>query len=108
MGLCLDVLKMLKPLPGRVLVEIREQYNHVAVTQQKYDTRTSGVVVEMAYLWKKDDPLTQDEIQIFYPKPGQLVFWEEYKDGAVIERNGKKYAFIKIDDLDGYEDVEAN
>lgn len=95
----------LKPLPGHVLVELRDTYEHIATTQQKYDTRTSGICISyVAYLnnkaeldyWDKHDPRNK------------RVFWEEYKDGAVIEREGKKYAFIKLEDLTGYEDVESN
>lgn len=95
MGLWLYTAKMLKPLPGRVLVEIREKYSHVATTEQKYDTKTSGICVAVG----PPDHSYEKFIK------NRLVFWEEYKDGATIERDGKKYAFIKIEDLDGYEDV---
>lgn len=83
----------LKPLPGRILVELREKYQHVATTEQKYDTKTSGICIDVPE--ERDSELK-----------GKLIFWEEYKDGAVIERDSKKYAFIKIEDLDGYEDVQ--
>lgn len=88
----------LRPFAGRILVEIREKYTHVATTAQKYDTKTSGTVAAVS----DDDDFEYEDLI------GKLVFWEEYKDGAVIERDGKKYAFIKIDDLDGYENVESN
>lgn len=97
----------LKPLPGHVLVELREKYEHVAVTEQKYDTKTSGICVAVGYVPRE---IANDvvELEPYLPIPGKRVFWEEYKDGAVIERDGKKYAFIKIEDLDGYEDDETN
>lgn len=98
----------LKPLPGRVLVEIREKYAHVATTEQKYDTKTSGICVDI-YFDNHLGEWTMDDIECSYLRVmGKLVFWEQYKDGAIIERDGKKYAFIKIEDLDGYEDVESN
>lgn len=102
----------LKPLPGRVLVEIREKYQNVATPDQKYDTKTSGVLLDFlldnrAWAIHKAD-FDLGALREFYSgKIGKLVFWEEYKDGAIIERDGKKYAFIKIEDLDGYEDVES-
>lgn len=100
----------LKPLPGRILVELREKYEYVATTEQKYDTKTSGICVDMElpYAFLKDFPaqVLQALISEMEKLKGKLVFWEEYKDGAVIERDGKKYAFIKIEDLDGYEDVD--
>jgi co-chaperonin GroES (HSP10) len=109
----------LKPLPGRVLVEIREKYEHVTMTEQKYDTKTSGICIAVP-----EDEEFRTGVAAELPNTGMdtfptaatnnmsylldtLVFWEEYKDGAVIERDGKKYAFIKIEDLDGYEDDES-
>lgn len=112
MGLCFHTIKMLalKPLPGRCLVEIREKYSHVATTEQKYDTKTSGICVNaksMNIEWLKLDPALARTLMegLLENLQGKLVFWEEYKEGQIIERDGKKYAFIKIEDLDGYEDV---
>lgn len=104
----------LKPSPGRALVELREKYEHVATTDQKYDTKTSGILLNFLIdnrSWAKDAEGSEiydvKELNRFYSNLiGNLVFWEEYKDGVVIERDGKKYAFIKIEDLDGYEDVQ--
>lgn len=99
----------LKPLPGRILVELREKYQHVATAEQKYDTKTSGICLEYSYKVGDNERLAANDIRTLYTRiKGKLVFWEEYKDGAVIERDGKKYAFIKIEDLDGYEDEQAN
>lgn len=95
----------LMPLPGRVLVELREKYTHVATTEQKYDTKTSGICigVNAPANWNKDKRLDYPHSMI-----NLVVFWEEYKNSEPIERDGKKYAFVKIEDLDGYEDVEAD
>jgi hypothetical protein len=95
----------LKPLPGRILVELREKYAHVATTEQKYDTKTSGICIDYFLPDNASDDLKHlfnDTVLM------KLVFWEEYKDGAIIERDGKKYAFIKIEDLDGYEDEQVS
>lgn len=98
----------LKPLPGRVLVEIREKYEHVTMTEQKYDTKTSGIFLRFIIDGRTLSDSERKTVRTFYDGlVNKIVFWEEYKDGAVIERDGKKYAFIKIEDLDGYEDVES-
>lgn len=85
----------LKPLPGHALVELREEYEHLATAEKKYDTRTSGILkkINVTPNFKEADFVINTR-----------VFWEEYKDGKMIERDGKKYAFIKIEDLTGYED----
>jgi len=87
----------LNPLPGHALVELREKYGEIATTEQKYDTRTSGICLKINSYSPED----------FDHLLGSLVFWEEYKDGAVIERDGKRYAFIKIADLTGWEDDKS-
>lgn len=94
----------LKPLPGRVLVEIRERYSNVATTEQKYDTKTSGICVNICYEPQSLRSLTKTTPNIL----GKMVYWQEYKDGQILERDGKKYTFIKIEDLDGFEDVQTN
>jgi co-chaperonin GroES (HSP10) len=99
----------LEPLPGRVLVEIREKYSHVATTEQKYDTKTSGICIDwFAPMGHKDEESIAVLNTVYEHLPGKLVFWQEYREGAIIERDGKKYAFIKIEDLDGWEDVKGN
>lgn len=97
----------LTPLPGRILVELCDRYEHVATTEQKYDTRTSGICIDVGPTpYNLVGKVSPDEFDsAAQGLKGKRVFWEEYKDGAVIEREGKKYAFIKIEDLDGYEDV---
>lgn len=101
----------LKPLPGRVLVELREKYQHVATADQKYDTKTSGILLKYCATFTREDKELWSNVKSYTDYwdsiVGKLIFWEEYKDGAVIERDGRKYAFIKIEDLDGYEDVES-
>lgn len=88
----------LNPAMGRMLVELRDQYAHVATTEGKYDTKTSGICVSVT---NYPDVHSSEYYQNLV---GKLVFWEEYKDGATIERDGKRYAFIKLTDVDGWEE----
>ncbi len=87
----------LKPLGARVLVELAEQYEHLATTEGKYDTKTSGICVAIGEDWAEWKKLI-----------GQRIFWKAYDEGEHIKRNGKKYAFIKMEAIDGFEDDKAD
>lgn len=94
----------LKPLPGYALVEIYE--GKVAVTAQKYDTKTRGVCRDWLAPMGPQDPVDTARYNTIYASlTGKLVFWQDYKEGSTIESDGKKYTFVKIEDLMGYEDV---
>lgn len=86
------------PLPGRALVEIREKYKHVAVTEQKHESKTSGLCVAIAPIG--------DEQSSYDKALGKIVYWEEYKDGEIIEYEDARYTFVKLEDLDGYKNGE--
>lgn len=98
----------LHPLPGHALIEIREKYEHVATTEQKYETRTSGICIEIVAVsgYPFAEMMESDQVKAYMPIRGKIVYWQEYKDGAILERDGKKYTFVKIEDLDGYEDEQ--
>lgn len=86
------------PINDCVLVQLGQQYNNFAGgIEGKYDTRTNGVVVALPYETKGYEYLLN-----------KLVFFEEYKEGARIKREGEQYCFIKVDDLRGFEDVKTN
>lgn len=93
----------LHPLPGHVLVELRDKYTVVKTADEKYDTRSNGIC-QMCTLAVSMPP----EDSVFYRSlEDKLVFWEEYKTGEIITRDGKDYAFIKTEDLTGYEDEQS-
>lgn len=96
----------LKPLPGRILVELVEKYSYVATTAEKYDTNTAGICIDGSYVvgYPFESLDAQDTQAHYVLLKGKLVFFEEYKAHATIERDGKKYAYVKVEDLDGYED----
>lgn len=83
---------LLKPLGTRLLVELAEHYQHVAVTEGKYDTKTSGICVALGEDWPEWNKLI-----------GKRVFWKAYDEGEHIIRDGKQYAFIKMEAVDGFE-----
>ncbi len=87
-------LMSLKPLPGRILVEIPDTV--IASIEGKYDAKTYGICRDLS---EEFDDEEYGEIV------GKTVFWDTYKETALIERDGKRYTFLKIEDLAGYEDV---
>ena len=89
-------MNKLVPIGGCVLVELTESFKYVATPEKQYSTKTSGIVLSVAEKEKEEQHLI-----------GKKVYFEEYKDGTQIEKDDKTYAFIKLDDIRGYEDVEA-
>lgn len=80
----------LHPTPGYVLVELEEYYGSISVPEGKYNHHTSGICLQ-----------TTETDWI-----GKRVFWEEFQASEVIEHEGKKYAFIKLEHIRGYEAIQ--
>lgn len=80
------------PINGCILVKLTNSYEYVATPDKKYDTKTSGIVVDY-----------DDEIgAVPNDFVGKKVYFEEYKDGTQFEHDGDKYALIKFEDVRGY------
>lgn len=86
----------LHPLNDCVLVELKQSTKNFNVKEGKYDSRTEGVVVAV--------PDWLVEGHFVNKLHGKYIFFEEFKEGARIKRDGKIYSFIKIEDIRGYED----
>lgn len=96
------------PLNDCVLVELEQKHRNVSTSESKYDSRTQGIVVGLPeWLTKNHDKLEPLNLLVAQ-SIGKRVFWEDFKEGARIPRNGKLYSFIKIEDLRGYENVETS
>lgn len=91
--------QLLHPLNDCVLVELKQSRKNVHVREGKYDTRTEGLVVAVP---SAAPTVKQDKIIALIT--GRHVYFEEFKEGARIQRDGKQYSFIKIEDIRGYED----
>jgi co-chaperonin GroES (HSP10) len=98
------------PINDCVLVELQQSLKNVSLKEGKYDSRTEGIVVaipkesfdvSMKYMGK---PVSYKNEYLL----NKRVHFEEFKEGARIKRDGKVYSFIKIEDIRGYEVVEAN
>jgi co-chaperonin GroES (HSP10) len=94
------------PLNDCVLVELQQSFKNVSVKEGKYDTRTEGVVVAIPVAltgkFMDENGTTVEDLELL---KGMRIFFEEYKEGSRIQRNGRLYSFIKIEDIRGYESV---
>lgn len=79
----------LEPIGDTALVEVSPSYKYAVTPDQRYSSATSGKVISVG----------NDDYDMLV---GKLAYWEEYKDGTRTELNGKKYAFIKLEDIRGY------
>lgn len=77
-------------MPGFVLVELEGYFGSIPTPEKRFNGRTSGVCVD------------GDEKYI-----GKKLFWEEFQASEVIEKDGKKYSFIALKDVRGYETNET-
>ena len=83
---------MPKLIPNKqsALVELINKYEGIATLEGKYNDRISGMCLSVGD--KEHNYLV-----------GKTLFWEEFKAGEVIEREGKKFCFILLEDVRGYE-----
>lgn len=81
---------MLIPTKTHVLVELIDKFEGIATLEGKYNMRISGLCIKVG-----DDSYNY--------LIGNKLFWEEFKAGEIIEREGKKYCFMKLEDVSGYE-----
>lgn len=97
------------PVNDCILVELSQSFSNVRTKDGKYQAYTEGickVTPDYNLLGKVKEPrndleyLTKIDILL-----GKRVFFEEYKEGGHIRREGKEYAFVKVEDVRGYEDV---
>lgn len=92
----------LVPLNDCLLVELTDgnELEGVDIPDKQFSTKTSGIVVSVDTSSTADK---QREASVVVPLIGKRVFFEDYKDGSQVDIEGKKYAFIKWDDLRGYQ-----
>lgn len=81
----------LTPINGCVVVELQEQFEHVATPDKQFSTKTNGIVLVV--------PKSDEENQYLV---GKRVYFEEFRDGTQVKEDGKEYAFIKLEDIRGY------
>jgi co-chaperonin GroES (HSP10) len=91
----------LKPINDCLLVELAEDLEFVQTPDKQFSTKTRGMVRAIS------DYMLDVESKNIKSLLGKTVYFEDYKDGTQVEVNGKKYAFIKFQEVRGYSDVQA-
>lgn len=89
------------PIPGQTsLIPVNDcvlvKLDRTDRKESKYDTRTSGICIRLPFIG------VEAAVNDFVNK---RVYFEEYKEGARIKRDGELFCFIKIEDIRGYEDA---
>lgn len=93
----------LTPAPGYALVELGEKYSNIKIAARAYESKANGIVLasEPGGL-SVEEQAAWDELFV-----GKRAFWEELVAGAPITREGVDYAFIRIEAIQGYEEVAS-
>jgi len=81
------------PLPGYVLVQLTGSYG-IATPNEKYNLATDGICITVP----QGDPT-------YEMAEGKRIFWEEYNASKRIEKDGKVYCFIRLEDVRGWEEA---
>lgn len=92
------------PLNDCVLVELKQSRKNVVTTEGKYDSRTEGIVIDIPEIVRaKTIELKGISVEQIKKLVGNRIYFDDFKEGARIKRDGKIYSFIKIEDIRGYE-----
>ena len=84
------------PINSCVLVELTGELTMIDLPDKQYATNTTGIVRAVAL----HEP---DAVELM----GKRIFFEGFKDVEVPPRDDeKKYAFVKLEDIRGYEQTE--
>lgn len=95
----------LTPVNNCVLVKLENTHKNFNTSENKYATRTSGIVVavpEWLHINKKD--LEPDNV-IYEQLENKRIYFEEYKEGVRITKRDGIYCPIKFEDIRAFEDV---
>lgn len=86
----------LTPENNHALVELGDLYKNIQVQEGKYDSRTNGVVVGVS----GDSEHEWAKVIV-----GRRAYWSQFREGTRIEDEGKLYAFVALDDIEGTANV---
>lgn len=97
------------PINNCVLVRL----DPTSIKETKYSTRTSGTVISIPRI--KIEPVQDNKERDLTHEPNtpmivldllnKRVYFEEFKEGARIKREGELFCFIKIEDIRGFEEI---
>lgn len=84
----------LVPINGCVLVELSGELQHIEMPDKQYATNTSGVIIAVA--------AEESDYAFLVDKK---VYFEGFKE-VEVNKEDNRFAFVKIEDLRGYEQTE--
>lgn len=91
---CIVETMKLVPINSCVVVQLTDNSQFIDVPDKQFATQASGVVIEV--------PKNEDYDYLL----GKVVYFEEYRDSAKVEIDDEKFAFIKYEDIKGYQDEQ--
>lgn len=80
------------PINNCVLVKLTDVAQLIDVPDTKFATQATGLVIDVSNEIENKDIV------------GKMVYFEEYRDSAQVEVDEDKYAFIKYEDIRGYDE----
>jgi len=86
----------LVPMKGFLLVELGTSYENINIATRAYEGKSNGLVIGVA----EADSSKHGWLE------NQHVFWDSMMEGSKVSREGKEYAFIRINQIQGYESAE--
>lgn len=90
---------MITPVQGRLLVELRGEFDHIeAVKGQFDDTKTRGIVRAIAKDIVKQCADFENPIL-----NGKTVYFAKFEDNAPCEYEGHEATLIKLEEIGGVE-----
>lgn len=96
----------LEPAPGRVLVELGGNYKHIDAPAKSYEGKSNGTIYSARAFTDSQDWMAK---LISEMKPGEStrLFWQSGREREKIDRDGKQYALVLIEDIDGWERING-
>lgn len=89
---------ILQPLPTYALVKLGDKYENIEAVVKSYESKTSGTLLK----FHEED---KDLADIYKDAFNKTVYWETYKEGAIITEPDGEYVYVKIEDLQGYKNA---
>jgi len=80
------------PINNCVLVKLNDVAQLIDVPDKQFATQATGLVIDISSEIENKDIM------------GKMVYFEEYRDSAQVIVDDDKYAFIKYEDIRGYDE----
>jgi hypothetical protein len=93
---------VLHPFPGYALVKLnRSKYHNVVAQVKVYEAPTEGKLLALPPFDEEDEQY----LRIYKTALGKVVYWQELNAVSPITVGDDQFAYVKLQDLMGYEDA---